>query len=159
MGASLIPGTCFNSCGCFLPDLTRLATLQCGEARRSLFYLISRPDEAVKRENKFGLVIANKLRYNAAPLPGEVDEWFKSPPWKGGTGATLSRVRIPPSPPVIQQSSACKGAFLFSLLAVITFQKADASSAFKSCGYRSSFASRKNSPEKDYNRFVVKVAA
>ena len=116
MGASLIPGTCFNSCGCFLPDLTRLATLQCGEARRSLFYLISRPDEAVKRENKFGLVIANKLRYNAAPLPGEVDEWFKSPPWKGGTGATLSRVRIPPSPPLIQQSSACKGAFLFFVL-------------------------------------------
>lgn len=32
-------------------------------------------------------------------LFGEVDERFKSPPWKGGTGATLSRVRIPPSPP------------------------------------------------------------
>ena len=30
-----------------------------------------------------------------------MDEWFKSPPWKGGTGATLSRVRIPPSPPVV----------------------------------------------------------
>ena len=111
MGASLIPGTCFNSCGCFLPDLTRLATLQCGEARRSLFYLISRPDEAVKRENKFGLVIANKLRYNAAPLPGEVDEWFKSPPWKGGTGVTLSRVRIPPSPPNTRATHAV--AFLF----------------------------------------------
>jgi len=25
------------SCGCFLPDLTRFATMQCGEARRKQF--------------------------------------------------------------------------------------------------------------------------
>jgi hypothetical protein len=31
---------------------------------------------------------------------GEMDEWFKSPPWKGGTGLSLSRVRISLSPPV-----------------------------------------------------------
>ena len=39
--------------------------------------------------------------YNPPPAlhRGEMDEWFKSPPWKGGTGATLSRVRIPLSPP------------------------------------------------------------
>ena len=30
---------------------------------------------------------------------GEMDERFKSPPWKGGTGVTLSRVRISLSPP------------------------------------------------------------
>ena len=35
--ASPTPGTCFNNCGCFLPDLTRLATLQCGEARHMHF--------------------------------------------------------------------------------------------------------------------------
>lgn len=29
-----------------------------------------------------------------------MDERFKSPPWKGGTGVTLSRVRISLSPPV-----------------------------------------------------------
>lgn len=34
-----------------------------------------------------------------APSFGEMDERFKSPPWKGGIGATLSRVRIPLSPP------------------------------------------------------------
>ena len=28
-----------------------------------------------------------------------MDEWFKSPPWKGGTGLSLSRVRISLSPP------------------------------------------------------------
>ncbi len=37
--ASQTPGTCFNSCGCFLPDLTRLAILQCGEARPRVFYI------------------------------------------------------------------------------------------------------------------------
>lgn len=46
-----------------------------------------------------GLVSTKYLIYNPASFRGEVDEWFKSPPWKGGTGATLSRVRIPPSPP------------------------------------------------------------
>ena len=39
-----------------------------------------------------------QLRYNPPPH-GEMDEWFKSPPWKGGTGLSLSRVRISLSPP------------------------------------------------------------
>ena len=30
---------------------------------------------------------------------GEVAEWLKAPPWKGGIGETLSWVQIPPSPP------------------------------------------------------------
>lgn len=36
-----------------------------------------------------------------------MDERFKSPPWKGGTGFTLSRVRISLSPPKVsfKQSS------------------------------------------------------
>lgn len=38
------------------------------------------------------------MHYNAAVL-GRVDERFKSPPWKGGIGVTLSRVRISPLPP------------------------------------------------------------
>ncbi len=33
---------------------------------------------------------------------GEMAEWSKAPPWKGGIGATLSRVRIPLSPPVLR---------------------------------------------------------
>ncbi len=40
-----------------------------------------------------------------APSFGEMDERFKSPPWKGGIGATLSRVRIPLSPPNIKAPS------------------------------------------------------
>ncbi len=32
---------------------------------------------------------------------GEMAEWSKAPPWKGGIGATLSRVRIPLSPPAL----------------------------------------------------------
>jgi hypothetical protein len=31
---SLTPGTGCNACGCFVPDLTRLGALPCGEARR-----------------------------------------------------------------------------------------------------------------------------
>jgi hypothetical protein len=31
---SLTPGTGHNGWGCFVPDLTRLAALPCGEARR-----------------------------------------------------------------------------------------------------------------------------
>jgi hypothetical protein len=43
-----------------------------------------------------------KRRYYIIRIPhGEMDERFKSPPWKGGTGATLSRVRIPLSPPKV----------------------------------------------------------
>ena len=34
------PRHLFGSCGCLLPHLTRLATLQCGEARQRVFYLI-----------------------------------------------------------------------------------------------------------------------
>ena len=34
--ASLAPGTCSDGYGCFLPDLTRFATVQCGEARQFL---------------------------------------------------------------------------------------------------------------------------
>ena len=44
-----------------------------------------------------------------APSFGEMDERFKSPPWKGGIGATLSRVRIPLSPP--NTKSTLSGAF------------------------------------------------
>jgi hypothetical protein len=46
------------------------------------------------------------IRYNPAldfltisNQRGEMAEWSKAPPWKGGIGATLSRVRIPLSPP------------------------------------------------------------
>ncbi len=46
------------------------------------------------------------IRYNAAldwitknNQRGEMAERSKAPPWKGGIGATLSRVRIPLSPP------------------------------------------------------------
>jgi hypothetical protein len=35
------------------------------------------------------------------PYCGEMAERSKAPPWKGGIGATLSRVRIPLSPPVV----------------------------------------------------------
>ena len=35
--ASLTPALTVNGCGCFLPDLTRFTTLQCGETRRSEF--------------------------------------------------------------------------------------------------------------------------
>lgn len=49
-------------------------------------------------------VLNNLARYREwaiiAPSFGEMDERFKSPPWKGGIGATLSRVRIPLSPPI-----------------------------------------------------------
>jgi len=38
--ASLTPGTCISSCGCFLPDLTRFATLQCGETRQFVNFVI-----------------------------------------------------------------------------------------------------------------------
>jgi len=31
----LPPALAENSCGCFLPDLTRLTIMQCGEARRN----------------------------------------------------------------------------------------------------------------------------
>jgi len=31
---ALPPALAVNGCGCFLPDLTRLTTLQCGETRR-----------------------------------------------------------------------------------------------------------------------------
>lgn len=53
------------------------------------------------------------MHYNACVLKhiqfGRVAERLKAPPWKGGTGATLSRVRIPPLPPInslMQQPSA-----------------------------------------------------
>jgi hypothetical protein len=45
------------------------------------------------------------ILYNPIPTIGELDERFKSPPWKGGIGATLSRVRIPRSPPFFNQMS------------------------------------------------------
>lgn len=49
-----------------------------------------------------------KRRYYIIRIPhGEMDERFKSPPWKGGTGATLSRVRIPLSPPRSHAFQAC----------------------------------------------------
>ena len=32
--ASLTPALAVNGYGCFLPDLTRFTTLQCGETRR-----------------------------------------------------------------------------------------------------------------------------
>ena len=35
--ASLTPALAVNGYGCFLPDLTRFTTLQCGETRRSEF--------------------------------------------------------------------------------------------------------------------------
>ena len=35
--ASLTPALAENSCGCFLPDLTRFTTMQCGEARHRAF--------------------------------------------------------------------------------------------------------------------------
>ena len=36
--ASLTPALTVNGCGCFLPDLTRFTTLQCGETRRGESY-------------------------------------------------------------------------------------------------------------------------
>jgi len=36
--ASLTPALTVNGCGCFLPDLTRFTTLQCGETRRRECY-------------------------------------------------------------------------------------------------------------------------
>ena len=35
--ASLTPALASSSCGCFLPDLTRLAALQCEETRHTAF--------------------------------------------------------------------------------------------------------------------------
>ena len=35
--ASLTPALAVNGYGCFLPDLTRFTTLQCGETRRREF--------------------------------------------------------------------------------------------------------------------------
>ena len=53
-------------------------------------------------------VETHAIRYNPAldlfkqtNQRGELAEWSKAPPWKGGIGATLSRVRIPLSPPVV----------------------------------------------------------
>jgi hypothetical protein len=35
-------------------------------------------------------------------------EWSKAPPWKGGIGVTLSRVRIPLSPPLVGRGCSCQ---------------------------------------------------
>ena len=62
--ASQTPGTCFNSCGCFLPDLTRLAILQCGEARPRVFYIklmLGRVTKSVKQQKR------TYIRYNSPP--------------------------------------------------------------------------------------------
>ena len=47
---------------------------------------------------------------------GEVSEWSKVPPWKGGVGASLPGVRIPPSPPTLAQDSqnGSSGGFSFA---------------------------------------------
>ena len=44
--------------------------------------------------------------------PGEVAEWLKAPHSKCGVGASLSGVRIPPSPPQIEFQLATLGAYV-----------------------------------------------
>ena len=46
--ASLTPALTVNGCGCFLPDLTRFTTLQCGETRRGESYHSERAELAVR---------------------------------------------------------------------------------------------------------------
>ena len=41
-----------------------------------------------------------KKVYNRWTFLGEVSEWSKVPPWKGGVRASVPGVRIPPSPPL-----------------------------------------------------------
>ena len=43
--ASLTPALTVNGCGCFLPDLTRFTTLQCGETRRDESYHSTHGDQ------------------------------------------------------------------------------------------------------------------
>lgn len=50
---------------------------------------------------------------------GEVPEWLKGPAWKAGIGATLSGVRIPLSPLLINKNQVKGLVFLIKLLVII----------------------------------------
>ena len=52
------PALAKNSCGCFLPDLTRFTTLQCGEARHEKQkWRASSPIKGDKSNVKLGLKV------------------------------------------------------------------------------------------------------
>jgi len=62
----LPPALAENSCGCFLPDLTRLTIMQCGEARRKKFTYIMHAYPLIRYKDP--TTVFTKVLFNASMI-------------------------------------------------------------------------------------------
>jgi len=63
----LPPALAVSSCGCFLPDLTRFTTLQCGEARQFIWSRAQLPRNPRKLKVAMIKESGRKIHVKASP--------------------------------------------------------------------------------------------